>query len=57
MLIAVPGGIILMLLRQSRFRVLRGLGVSIVEFFRNLSLILLVYRAYYVVPQPSPLEG
>jgi polar amino acid transport system permease protein len=57
MLIVVPGGIILMLLRQSRFRVLRGLGVSIVEFFRNLPLILLVYRAYYVVPQPSRLEG
>jgi His/Glu/Gln/Arg/opine family amino acid ABC transporter permease subunit len=50
MLIAVPGGIVLMLLRQSRFRVLRGLGVSIVEFFRNLPLILLVYWAYYVVP-------
>lgn len=50
MLIAVPGGIVLMLLRQSRFRVLRGIGVSIVEFFRNLPLILLVYWAYYVVP-------
>lgn len=50
MLIAVPGGIVLMLLRQSRFRVLRSLGVSIVEFFRNLPLILLVYWAYYVVP-------
>jgi His/Glu/Gln/Arg/opine family amino acid ABC transporter permease subunit len=50
MLIAVPGGIILMLLRQSRFRLLRGIGVSIVEFFRNLPLILLVYWAYYVVP-------
>ena len=50
MLIAVPGGIVLMLLRQSRFRLLRGIGVSIVEFFRNLPLILLVYWAYYVVP-------
>jgi His/Glu/Gln/Arg/opine family amino acid ABC transporter permease subunit len=50
MLIAVPGGIVLLLLRQSRFRVLRGLGTSIVEFFRNLPLILLVYWAYYVVP-------
>jgi His/Glu/Gln/Arg/opine family amino acid ABC transporter permease subunit len=50
MLIAVPGGIVLMLLRQSRFRVLRATGTSIVEFFRNLPLILLVYWAYYVVP-------
>ena len=50
MLIAVPGGIVLMLLRQSRLRVLRGIGTSIVEFFRNLPLILLVYWAYYVVP-------
>jgi His/Glu/Gln/Arg/opine family amino acid ABC transporter permease subunit len=50
MLIAVPGGIVLMLLRRSRFRLLRGIGVSIVEFFRNLPLILLVYWAYYVVP-------
>ncbi len=50
MLIAVPGGIVLMLLRQSRFCVLRGIGTAIVEFFRNLPLILLVYWAYYVVP-------
>jgi polar amino acid transport system permease protein len=50
MLIAVPGGIVLMLLRQSRLRVLRAVGTSIVEFFRNLPLILLVYWAYYVVP-------
>ena len=50
MLIAVPGGIVLMLLRQSRLRLLRGIGTAIVEFFRNLPLILLVYWAYYVVP-------
>jgi His/Glu/Gln/Arg/opine family amino acid ABC transporter permease subunit len=50
MLIAVPGGIVLMLLRQSRLRVLRAVGTAIVEFFRNLPLILLVYWAYYVVP-------
>jgi His/Glu/Gln/Arg/opine family amino acid ABC transporter permease subunit len=50
MLIAVPGGIVLMLLRQSRFRLLSGLGTAFVELFRNLPLILLVYWAYYVVP-------
>jgi polar amino acid transport system permease protein len=50
MLIAVPGGIVLMLLRQSRFRLLGAIGTGFVEFFRNLPLILLVYWAYYVVP-------
>ena len=50
MLIAVPGGIVLMLLRQSRFRVLSAIGTAFVEFFRNLPLILLVYWAFYVVP-------
>ncbi|MBM6592879.1 amino acid ABC transporter permease [Microvirga pudoricolor] len=50
MLIAVPGGIAIMMLRQSRYRVLRGLGTAYVEFFRNVPLILLVYWAFYVLP-------
>jgi His/Glu/Gln/Arg/opine family amino acid ABC transporter permease subunit len=50
MLIAVPGGIVLMLLRQSRFHALSAIGTAFVEFFRNLPLILLVYWAFYVVP-------
>jgi len=50
MLLAVPGGIAVMLLRQSRFRVLRAFGTAFVEFFRNLPLILLVYWAFYVLP-------
>ena len=50
MLIAVPGGICVMLMRQSRFAVLRGIGAGYVEFFRNLPLILLVYWAFYVLP-------
>jgi His/Glu/Gln/Arg/opine family amino acid ABC transporter permease subunit len=50
MAIAVPGGIAVMLLRQSRFRLARGAGTAFVELFRNLPLILLVYWAFYVLP-------
>lgn len=50
MAIAVPGGIAIMLLRQSRFALVRGIGLAYVEFFRNLPLILLVYWAFYVLP-------
>lgn len=50
MLIAVPAGICVMLLRQSRYRLLRALGTAYVEFFRNLPLILLVYWTFYVLP-------
>ena len=50
MAIAVPGGIAVMLLRQSRSRALRAAGTAYVEFFRNLPLILLVYWAFYVLP-------
>jgi His/Glu/Gln/Arg/opine family amino acid ABC transporter permease subunit len=50
MLIAIPGGIAVMLLRQSRFAALRGVGLTYVEFFRNLPLILLVYWSFYVLP-------
>lgn len=50
MAIAVPGGIAIMLLRQSRLALFRGVGLAYVEFFRNLPLILLVYWAFYVLP-------
>jgi His/Glu/Gln/Arg/opine family amino acid ABC transporter permease subunit len=50
MMIAVPGGLLVMLLRQSSFLLLRGLGTAFVEFFRNLPLILLVYWSFYVLP-------
>lgn len=50
MLIAVPGGVVVMLARQSRFAPLRFLGTAFVEFFRNLPLILLVYWSFYVLP-------
>jgi len=50
MVIAVPCGIVLMMLRLSRWAPARWFGTGFVEFFRNLPLILLVYWAYYVVP-------
>jgi His/Glu/Gln/Arg/opine family amino acid ABC transporter permease subunit len=50
MAIAVPGGIILALMRLSRLRLAQAASASFVEFFRNLPLILLVYWAFYVLP-------
>lgn len=50
MAIAVPGGILVMLLRQSRLPALSWAGAVFVEFFRNVPLILLVYWAFYVLP-------
>jgi His/Glu/Gln/Arg/opine family amino acid ABC transporter permease subunit len=50
MALAIPGGIVLALLRLSRSRVLVGASASFTEFFRNLPLILLIYAAYYVLP-------
>ena len=50
MAIAIPGGMVVMLLRQSPIRPLSWLGTAYVEFFRNLPLILLVYWAFYVLP-------
>jgi His/Glu/Gln/Arg/opine family amino acid ABC transporter permease subunit len=50
MVIAVPGGIMLALMRLSRSRLLSGASASFVELFRNLPLILVIYTAYYVMP-------
>ena len=50
MAIAIPGGLLIMLMRQSRLAPVRGLGMAFVEFFRNLPLILLVYWSFYVLP-------
>ncbi len=47
---AVPGGIAVMMLRQSKIKLLSWLGTAFVEFFRNLPLILLIYWAFYVLP-------
>jgi His/Glu/Gln/Arg/opine family amino acid ABC transporter permease subunit len=50
MVVAVPAGILLALMRLSRSRVLSGASQAFVEFFRNLPLILVVYWAFYVMP-------
>lgn len=50
MAVAVPGGIVLALMRLSSSRVLSGASAAFVEFFRNLPLILVVYWAFYVLP-------
>ena len=50
MAIAVPGGILLALMRLSNARAAAAASAAFVEFFRNLPLILLVYWAFYVMP-------
>jgi His/Glu/Gln/Arg/opine family amino acid ABC transporter permease subunit len=50
MTIAIPGGIVLALMRLSRLRLLNLTATCFVELFRNLPLILLVYWAFYVLP-------
>ena len=50
MTLAVPGGIVLALLRLSGSRVLAGASAAFTEFFRNLPLILVIYSAYYIMP-------
>ena len=50
MAIALPGGIVLALMRLSGSRLLSGASASFVELFRNLPLILVIYTAYYVMP-------
>jgi len=50
MVVAVPGGIVLAVMRSSRSRLVAGLALGFVELFRNLPLILVVYWAFYVLP-------
>jgi His/Glu/Gln/Arg/opine family amino acid ABC transporter permease subunit len=50
MLIAVPGGIALALMRGSRLVPVAWFATGFVELFRNLPLLLLVYWAFYVMP-------
>ncbi len=50
MLIAVPGGMALALMRLSGNRALAAISATFVEFFRNLPLILVIYTAYYILP-------
>lgn len=50
MLVAVPGGILLALMRLSGNRWVATGSTAFVELFRNLPLILVVYWAFYVMP-------
>lgn len=50
MLLAVPGGILLALMRLSSNKLLNSASLAFVEFFRNLPLILVIYWAFYVMP-------
>jgi His/Glu/Gln/Arg/opine family amino acid ABC transporter permease subunit len=56
MLIAIPGGIVLALMRLSPLRPVSAISACFVEFFRNIPLILLVYWAYYVMPVAIGIE-
>ncbi|MBZ9603286.1 amino acid ABC transporter permease [Phyllobacterium chamaecytisi] len=51
MLVAIPGGIVIMLMRNSPVRALRGIATVYVETFRATPLILLVYWIFYVMPR------
>ena len=50
MAMAVPGGILLALMRLSSNKLLSNASLWFVEFFRNLPLILVIYWAFYVMP-------
>jgi polar amino acid transport system permease protein len=50
MALAIPGGILLALMRLSGSRALSGASASFTELFRNLPLILVIYAAYYIMP-------
>ena len=50
MVFAIPGGILLAVMRLSSLGDIVLAATSFVEFFRNLPLILVVYWAFYVMP-------
>jgi His/Glu/Gln/Arg/opine family amino acid ABC transporter permease subunit len=50
MLLAIPGGLALALLRLSNIRPLAMAATAFVEFFRATPLILQIYWVYYVLP-------
>ena len=56
MLLAVPGGILLALMRLSANPVLRNVSLAFVEFFRNLPLILVIYWVFYVMPMAADVQ-
>jgi glutamine transport system permease protein len=50
MALALPGGLVLALLRLSPYRAVRGVATGFVEFFRATPLILQIYWVFYVMP-------
>jgi His/Glu/Gln/Arg/opine family amino acid ABC transporter permease subunit len=50
MALAIPGGLILAVMRLSPFRVISAPAAAFVEFFRATPLILQIYWVYYVLP-------
>jgi His/Glu/Gln/Arg/opine family amino acid ABC transporter permease subunit len=50
MAIAIPGGLLLALLRLSPLKLISGAATAFVEFFRATPLILQIYWVYYVLP-------
>ena len=56
MLLAVPGGIVLAMMRLSTQPVLSRLSLAFVEFFRNLPLVLVIYWVFYVLPMTTDLQ-
>lgn len=50
MAVAIPGGLVIMLLRVAPIPALRTVGTVYVELLRNIPLILLSYWVFYVLP-------
>lgn len=50
MALAIPGGLLLALMRLSGLRLVRAPATAFVEFFRATPLILQIYWVYYVLP-------
>jgi len=57
MAMAVPGGIVLAMMRMSGIRILSAFAIAFTELFRNVPLILVIYMAYYVLPVMSGLSA
>jgi His/Glu/Gln/Arg/opine family amino acid ABC transporter permease subunit len=49
-LVSLALGAVFAVMRQSKSRVLRGLGTAYVEFMRNTPLLVILYFVYFVVP-------
>ncbi|GAA5541613.1 MULTISPECIES: amino acid ABC transporter permease [Brucella/Ochrobactrum group] len=55
MLFATPLGILIAVMRESRFKIVALIATCYVELLRNLPIILVVYWAFYVLPMMSGL--